>query len=630
MTTSDFNQGPTAAAATAECLLECDVVMKGGITSGIVYPRLVVTLAEKYRIRRIGGASAGAIAATMTAAAEAGRRRESADSAGRSMRLLAAIPDELADSLHELFQPSKDTETAFDVLMSSIRAGVSTPRKVVAAIGLLVRRALGSFLLTAAVAMLPALATVVLVGVPRTAARWALLGVILVVWLILALLAGVVVAGAVHVRSAINGITKNGFGLCDGHTARAGTDTPPLTDWMEHKLRDLAGLAEGERPVCFQDLWGDKATQEYRGKLTVGKGERQLWPADRRVLSEMRDIDCLVMTTNLSLRRPYRFPFDTAEFFWCKTCFAQYLPDNVIRHMEACTQVVTGRPTCSIHPQEPLYYLPLAPDVPLVLAARISLSFPGLISAVPLQTVDRARLAGRQDIVTLWFSDGGISSNFPMRFFDAVWPRRPTFGINLAPRHPDSPKMVWRPKPGQSGRFLPYVEIPTLVSFAKAIIDTMQNWVDATQITMPGFRDRVVEIRQDHNEGGLNLQMPREVITELAARGADAGRNILDGDADTEPFNFDVHRWIRYRNAMSSLDALLTGMRDVWPAQQEFLTTYVPPAGQPQYPPNSLENDRTATEKTIGLADELENLGHPATGEGVPRPEPDARLIPPL
>jgi hypothetical protein len=53
--------------------LECDLVMKGGVTSGIVYPLAVCELARKYRFRRIGGTSAGAISAAATAAAELGR-----------------------------------------------------------------------------------------------------------------------------------------------------------------------------------------------------------------------------------------------------------------------------------------------------------------------------------------------------------------------------------------------------------------------------------------------------------------------------------------------------------------------------------------------------------------------------
>lgn len=47
--------------------------MKEAITSGIVYPALVLTLSRDDRFRCIGGTSAGAIAAAVTAAAECGR-----------------------------------------------------------------------------------------------------------------------------------------------------------------------------------------------------------------------------------------------------------------------------------------------------------------------------------------------------------------------------------------------------------------------------------------------------------------------------------------------------------------------------------------------------------------------------
>ena len=45
----------------------CDIVMKGGVTSGTVYPLAIVELARQYRFSRIGGTSAGAIAAAVTA-----------------------------------------------------------------------------------------------------------------------------------------------------------------------------------------------------------------------------------------------------------------------------------------------------------------------------------------------------------------------------------------------------------------------------------------------------------------------------------------------------------------------------------------------------------------------------------
>ena len=52
----------------------CDIIMKGGITSGVIYPLALCELAEKYRFRSVGGASAGAIAAAFAAAAEYDRK----------------------------------------------------------------------------------------------------------------------------------------------------------------------------------------------------------------------------------------------------------------------------------------------------------------------------------------------------------------------------------------------------------------------------------------------------------------------------------------------------------------------------------------------------------------------------
>ena len=49
--------------------------MKGGITSGVVYPHALCELARTYRFVNVGGTSAGAIAAAGAAAAEHGRDR---------------------------------------------------------------------------------------------------------------------------------------------------------------------------------------------------------------------------------------------------------------------------------------------------------------------------------------------------------------------------------------------------------------------------------------------------------------------------------------------------------------------------------------------------------------------------
>src|SRR5207247_10138276 len=67
------------------------------------------------------------------------------------------------------------------------------------------------------------------------------------------------------------------------------------------------------------------------------------------------------------------------------------------------------------------------------LAARMSLSFPVLLSEIPLWAIDIETNTWAQ----CCFSDGGITSNFPIHFFDGPIPRWPTFGLNLGPFNPD-------------------------------------------------------------------------------------------------------------------------------------------------------------------------------------------------
>src|SRR3954453_16153208 len=81
---------------------EADMVMKGGITSGVVYPLAVCRLAQSYKFRNLGGSSAGGIAAAFAAAAESNR-------AAGGFQHLAKLPELLGNSLAKLFQPSAAT-----------------------------------------------------------------------------------------------------------------------------------------------------------------------------------------------------------------------------------------------------------------------------------------------------------------------------------------------------------------------------------------------------------------------------------------------------------------------------------------------------------------------------------------
>src|SRR6476619_5869675 len=89
----------------------CDLVMKGGITSGIVFPTAVARLSTQYRFRRIGGTSAGAIAAAGAAAAEFRRATDAArphygfEQLGRLPAWLGERPAGGHSRLFQLFAP---------------------------------------------------------------------------------------------------------------------------------------------------------------------------------------------------------------------------------------------------------------------------------------------------------------------------------------------------------------------------------------------------------------------------------------------------------------------------------------------------------------------------------------------
>ena len=65
---SDSTQVPERDETPAVPTEECDLIMKGGIASGVVYGSAIEVLARRYRFRSIAGTSAGAIAAVVTAA----------------------------------------------------------------------------------------------------------------------------------------------------------------------------------------------------------------------------------------------------------------------------------------------------------------------------------------------------------------------------------------------------------------------------------------------------------------------------------------------------------------------------------------------------------------------------------
>lgn len=602
--------------------LECDVIMKGGISSGIVYPRAVCHLAGRYRFRRVGGTSAGAIAAVAAAAAEYGR-------AADGFAKLDDLPGKLGRSMKDLFQPAPPTRAVFRLLLDWLEPTWGPVRKVLSSVRRLVAAAPVTFVVVLLAALLPGVvAAVAPSGLPDDGGDWWALGIRTAVWLPVAGLIALAAAATRMVTRTLEALPAQGFGLCDGHTREPGAAIPPLTDWMHEQFQDLAGRGRSDAPLTFGDLWGAEAVAAYQEL----RGKKRVMPREWRAAAERREVDLEVMTTNVTLGRPYLFPFRERIFYFCPDRLRDYFPDAVVDHMVATSEVaedeqdtVDGRPTviplrCTCHDQQ-VRSLPEHQDLPVLLAARISLSFPILLSALPLFCMDWDRGPGKRRLIATWFSDGGISSNFPMHLFDSPLPSRPTFGFNLGPAHPDYEGLVWAPpEQGRSGRLPRSQDITSVRSFLRAVLGSMQNWGDNTRITMPGFRDRVAVIRQRPGEGGMNLAMDEKVIEDLADRGAEAAA-LFDG------FDLDLHKWVRYRVSMTATDDLLatlsSGYQDGFGA---YLERYRP--GADRY--GALAGDKAATEAVLTAAEALAAANHPHTGGTVPSPVPELRITPRL
>ena len=480
---------------------ECDLVMKGGITSGVVYPRAVVELAKVYCFRNIGGTSAGAIAAGVTAAAEYGR-----DKGG--FERVASLPETLADTLIDKFQPHPELAPLFQVLLASMSGKAG--------------RILGALLTQyAAVAWLWAIP-----GLAAGLAWW---------WVersIAAPLLGIVIAilgyGVGICRAVIRQITKDlparDFGLCGG-LSEPGASPPALTNWLADLIDTVAGRDPAGSPLGVADL-------------------------------AQAGIVIQTVTTDVTSRRPYALPMGNNLHFFSVGEFRSLFPRRVVDHMVAQSAEVGVRD---------LRYFK-ADNLPLVVLVRMSLSFPGLISAVPLWRRDftLVNVPEDQQYVRCLFSDGGLSSNFPITFFDRLLPGRPTFGISLGHHDPRrSTSRVLLPAAAGQGQLLPTKGFAGLGGFLAALIDSAKDWQDTLQSVLPGYRERIVTVDLADGEGGLNLEMDRDIILHLTQLGEQAGREVVG------KFALDEHRWRRYLVEVRALDELLRQFAAAWASAPE-------------------------------------------------------------
>ena len=129
-------------------------------------------------------------------------------------------------------------------------------------------------------------------------------------WLPGALLVAVLTTSAWVLWRTTKALESNGFGLTNGHSTDGQEKQPPLTDWMISTIDQTAGLKKG--PLTFGDLWGKEATAIYRDLKRRQAAKERLTSKDWRQFKP--DIDLKVMTTNLTLRKPYEFPFTSDDF----------------------------------------------------------------------------------------------------------------------------------------------------------------------------------------------------------------------------------------------------------------------------------------------------------------------------
>ncbi len=517
----------------------CDLVMKGGITSGAVYPLALTELAKRYRFANIGGTSAGAIAAAAAAAAEYGRHVP-----GAGFVRLAKVPAELGKILFKLFQPSPSVAPLFALLVAALKAK-STLGKIV----YIAATAIWAFLTWTVVALVLSAAIAYLLwdfGQISTGAAIFLFLLLLLIGLII----GVLVPLG---RIVGTGLTKNNYGLCPG-IRQPGYSGPALTDWLADTIDRIAGRDPArDDPLTF----GDLLSPAPAGRLPI-------------ILR--------MMTTNLMMSRPYTLPLDTRIYKFRKDEFERLFPSRIMDFLlRVCKPF---KPEAGERGE--FYEFPTADKLPLVVAARMSLSFPILICAVPLHTEDWTMKGDYAKPLRLClFSDGGLSSNFPIQFFDYLLPNSPTFGISLGQydvrrdrnaepgsRDDACVNRVWMPKPTEanSGWLLPIQPFSGLVEFLSRLVDAAKDWQDNMQSTLAGTRERIVSVFLKPDEGGLNIDMPSDLVARLAEYGACAGDKLRD------EFDLDEHRWRRFLVTMDRLDHSL----------EEILAAYAGVPGAPE------------------------------------------------
>lgn len=541
---------------TALPRLECDLVLEGAVTSAVVYLGFAARLSRRYRFRCLAGTSSGAAVAAAAAVAEAARAR-SDDVDSTSFCRLLHFADQLSEvvdgktRLLRLFQPADVLHWPFRLLVAFF-ASRSRPKRRpstewnsadLAKVFAVVFAVLAAFV--AAVGLL----------LPSWLMVWHAAPVLLVLPLLA--LTALVVATLRHMARAF---VSQHFGLCTGMPeGDPPRDERALTPVLNGLFNELWGRTPVDEPVVFADLW-------------------KAWPESAE--QPGRAIDLQIVTTvlqqQLSLHLPGPPGVDPLrDYFYDVQEWSRLFPPSVMRWLERHARSVGPvHATGGSGGGRMLRALPAPDQLPVIVAVRLSVGFPGLLSAIPMYTLAQGHglqqpahgQPARFEAVKVYFTDGGITSNLPVQVFDAPLPGRPTFAVNLFRFDKNDPTDkdggiffgARRNEPETRPRSLPEPHrwLASIAGFIGEIVTTAMDWRDTVLRTLPGCRERVLHVGLTPEQGSLNLAMSRDQILGLMNLGCRAARRVVDDFSlphkPGQASRWEEHRWLRLRSLLAA------------------------------------------------------------------------------
>jgi predicted acylesterase/phospholipase RssA len=616
----------------------CDLVLNGGVIDGVVFPGFLMEVARQFRFRSIGGTSVGALAAALAAACEYSRRYNRDTGFNEGLRKLPETLGKWVDQtktqtkLRSLFQPDPKIKPLFEFVLDWINdrntvAKASVNSNVTNEPRGSTLKSFLHFLHKLSTHFIPIpnpfLFMVISVLIGSETILWSFvhsgdsppdrhriylwIGLIFTFWVV------GLVWSVMSLGIQIYALFKtNGFGACSGIGVE-GNPNQGLIEWLHEGVQKAAGLPLS-KPLTFNDLWSAP------GGPSNSDGQKLPY-----------SIDMSVITTCLSHGRAYELPLkdSSSRLFFKLSELKHFFPDDIIQHLRFVSKPLKFRSDPifrsfalrrialrnEVQPlksqaqsdmrrnrgqirsvikqtekgfNDPdIRELPSA-DLPLVVAVRMSFAVPGLFKALPLLGFDLVQNAEDMRLVRLWFSDGGLVSNFPIHLFDKALPRWPTFGIKIEESSP-----VKNSNKSDRKSYVPYYHLSgiednllatqkknafvltdnvfnfsSFCSFLSSIYHSTKDGTDQSFMRMPDVRNRVVRIYiNDKSKGALNLMIEPKDIRDLGCdAGVNAGKNLVNSYLGivTNPKYawtslWSDHRWVRFNLLVESLRQYLNG-----------------------------------------------------------------------